>query len=144
MQNIWIPNNLFIPCQSSNTLTSSNKCIALLSAHGLNKRHRRERTNEGLTNNIQRVRCCRSKQLQCQLNSESNYIKFDWVEFMSKDYFQVINAINDCYKKMLEIGKCNEVFRPDHGGLPDILTAKSRIDFFYGKEKHTFAIQSIC
>jgi hypothetical protein len=53
---------------------------------------------------------------------------------MSKDYFQVINAINDCYKKMLEIGKCNKVFRPDHGGLPDILTAKSRI-FFMAKKK---------
>jgi hypothetical protein len=123
MQNIWIPNNLFILCQSSNTLTSSNNCIALLSDRGLNKRHRREPTSEGLTNNFQRVRDRRSKQLQYQLNSESNYIKFDWVEFMSKDHFQVIDAINDCYKKILEIGKCNELFRPDHGGLPDILIA---------------------
>jgi hypothetical protein len=124
MQNVRIPNNLFIQCQSSNTLTSSNNCISLLSARGLNKCHRREHTSEGLTNNIQRVRDRRSKQLRCQLNSESNYIKFDWVEFMSKDYFQVIDAINDCYKKMLEIGKCNMLFRPDHGSLPDILTAK--------------------
>jgi hypothetical protein len=53
---------------------------------------------------------------------------------MSKDYFQVIDAINDCYKKMLEIGKCNELFRPDHDSLPDILTAKSRIDFFMAKK----------
>jgi hypothetical protein len=53
---------------------------------------------------------------------------------MSKDYFQVIDSINDCYKKMLEIGKYNEVFRPDHGGLPDILTAKSKIDFFKAKK----------
>ncbi len=35
---------------------------------------------------------------------------------------------------MLEIVKCNKVFRPDHGGLPDILTAKSRNDFFIGKK----------
>jgi hypothetical protein len=62
---------------------------------------------------------------------------------MSKDYFQVIDSINDCYKEMLEIGKCNKLFRLDHGGPPDILTAKSRNDF-YGKEKHTFAIQLIC
>jgi hypothetical protein len=55
---------------------------------------------------------------------------------MSKDYFQVINAINDCYKKMLEIGTCNKVFRPDQGGLPDILTAKSRIDFFMAKKNN--------
>jgi hypothetical protein len=53
---------------------------------------------------------------------------------MSKDYFQVIDAINDFYKKMLEIGKCNEVVRPNHGGLPDILTIKSRIDFFMAKK----------
>jgi hypothetical protein len=53
---------------------------------------------------------------------------------MSKDYFQVIDAINDCYKKMLEIGKCNKVFRPDHGSHPDTLTAKSRIDFFMAKK----------
>jgi hypothetical protein len=144
MQNIWIPNILFILCQSSNSLTSSNNCFAFPSAQGLKKHHRRERTSEGLTNNIQLVRDCRSKRLQCQLNSELNYFTFDWAEFMSKDYFQVINSINDCYKKTLEIGKCNKVFRLDHGGLPDILTTKSRNDFFYGKEKHTFAIQSMC
>jgi hypothetical protein len=44
---------------------------------------------------------------------------------MSKDYFKVIDAIIDCYKKMLQIGKCNKLFRSDHGGLPDILTPKS-------------------
>ncbi len=63
-------------------------------------------------------------------------IKFDWVEFMSIDYFQVIDAINDCYKKMLKIGKCNKVFRPDHGSLPDILNAKSRVDFFMAKKTY--------
>jgi hypothetical protein len=69
-----------------------------------------------------------------QLNSESNYFTLDWDEFMSKDYFQVIDSINDCYKKMLEIGKCNKVFRPYHGGLPDILTPKLRIGFFKAKK----------
>jgi len=53
---------------------------------------------------------------------------------MSKDYFQVIDAINDCYKKLLEIVKCNKLFRLNHGGLPDILTAKSRIDLFMAKK----------
>ncbi len=134
MQNIWIPNNLFILCQSSNTLTSSNNCIAFPSAQGLKKRHRRERTSEGLANNIQLVRDRRSKQLRCQLISDLNYFTFDWAEFMSKDYFQVIDSINDCYKNMLEIGKCNKVFRPDHGNLPDISTAKSRNDFFMAKK----------
>ncbi len=91
-----------------------------------------------MTNNIQRIRDHRAKRLRCQLNSESNYIKFDWVEFMSKDYFQVIDAINDCYKKMLEIGKCNEVFRPDHGGFPDILTAPSQGLIFLWQRKTYF------
>ncbi len=126
MQNIWIPNILFISCQSSNTLTSSNNFIAFPSAQGLKKRHRRELTSEGLTNNIQSVRDGRSKQLR--------WFSCDWAEFMSKDYFQVIDSIHDCYKKMLEIGKCNEEFRLDHSGLPDILTTKSRNDFFMAKK----------
>jgi hypothetical protein len=82
MQNIWIPNILFILCQSSNTLTYSNNCIAFPSALGLKKCHRRECTSEGLTNNIQLVGDHRSKRLQCQRNSESNYFTFDWAEFM--------------------------------------------------------------
>jgi hypothetical protein len=63
---------------------------------------------------------------------------------MSKDYVQVIDSINDCYKKMPEIGKYNKEFRLDHGGLPDIITTKSRNNFFMAKKKHIFAIQSIC
>jgi hypothetical protein len=41
---------------------------------------------------------------------DANYIRFNWDEFMSTDYFRVFIAINDCYKKMLEIGQCMEVF----------------------------------
>jgi hypothetical protein len=37
-------------------------------------------------------------------------------------------------RNFFEIGQCNAVFRPDHGGPPDILTAKSRIDFFMAKK----------
>jgi hypothetical protein len=76
----------------------------------MNKRGQRERTSEGLTNNLKRVKDRTSKRLRCQLNTDANYIRFDWVEFMSTEYFRVIVAINDCYKKMLEIGKCAEVF----------------------------------
>jgi len=53
---------------------------------------------------------------------------------MSTDYFRVIDAINDCYKKMLEIGKCADVFRPIGGRRPDILTAKSKKEFMREKE----------
>jgi hypothetical protein len=53
---------------------------------------------------------------------------------MSTEYFRVIDAINDCYKKMLEIGKYTKVFRPVGGRQPDILTAKSKIEFMSEKE----------
>jgi len=76
----------------------------------MNKRGQRERTSEGLTKNMKWVKDRTSKRLRFQLNKDANYIRFTWVEFMSKDYFKVIDAINDCYKKMLEIGKCTEVF----------------------------------
>ena len=75
-----------------------------------------------------------SKRLRCQLNSNANYIRFEWVEFISTDYFRVIDAINDCYKKMLEIGKCVEVFRSIGGRQPDILPAKSKKEFMREKE----------
>jgi hypothetical protein len=65
---------------------------------------------------------------------DANYIRLDWVEFMSTAYFRVIDAINDCYKKMLEIGKCMEVFLPGFGPLPDILTCKSKQAFTKEKE----------
>ncbi len=108
-----------------------------------NKRGQRERASEGLTKNMIRAKDHKSNLLHCQLNKDSNYIRFTWVEFMSKDYFKVIDAINDCYKKMLEIGKCTEVFRPAGGGQPDILMAKSRVEFSNAK-KHTLEVQSIC
>ena len=76
----------------------------------MKKRGQRERTSEGLTNNMRWVIDYTSKRLRCQLNTDSNNIRFDWVEFMSTEYIRVIDSINDCYKKMLEIGKCVEVF----------------------------------
>ncbi len=95
----------------------------------MNKCGQRERTSEGLTKNMRRAKDHTSKRLHCQLNSNANYIRFNWVEFMSTEYFRVIDAINDCYKKMLEIGKCAEVLRPVGGRRPDILTAKSKVEF---------------
>ncbi len=76
----------------------------------VNKRGQRERTCEDLTKNMRQTKDPTSKRLRCQLKSNANYTRFDWVEFMSTEYFRVIDAINDCYKKMLEIGKCPEVF----------------------------------
>ncbi len=105
---------------------SSNICM--------NKNGQRKRTSEGLTNSMNWVKDRTSKRLHCRLNTDANYIRCTWVEFMSKDYFRVIDAINDCYKKMLEIGKCTEVFRPAGGGQPDILMAKSKVEFSKAKK----------
>ena len=95
----------------------------------MNKRGQRERTSEGLTDSMRRAQDHASKRMRCQQNSNANYIRFDWVEFMSTEYFKVIDAINDCYKKMLEIGKCADVFRPIGDRQPNILTAKSKVEF---------------
>ena len=103
----------------------------------MRKRGERECTSEGLTYNIKMMKDRTSKRLRCRLNTDANYIRFTWVEFMSKDYFKVIDAINDCYKKMFEIGKCTEVFRPAGGQQPDLLMAKSRVQF--SKAKKTYS-----
>ncbi len=58
----------------------------------MNKRGQRERTGEGLINNMIRAKDQKSKQLRCRLNMDANYIRCTWVEFMSKDYFKVIVA----------------------------------------------------
>ena len=63
-----------------------------------------------MTKNAQRIRMWITKETNNKLEKSANYIQFDWVEFMSKEYFGVVEAINECYKKMLEIGKCKEVF----------------------------------
>ena len=47
---------------------------------------------------------------------------------MSTEYIRVIDVINDCYKKMLDNGKCAELIRPVGGRPPDILTAKSKVE----------------
>ncbi len=72
-----------------------------------------------------------TKQVNNKLEKSANYIQFDWVEFMSKEYFGVVEAVNECYKKMLEIGKCKEVFRRVDGDQCELLTANSKNDIYY-------------
>ncbi len=77
---------------------------------GIDKHGQRIRTSEGLTNKAQR-HCMRlTKHVNEKLGKRTDYLMFDWVQFMSKEYFGVIDAINECYRKILEIGKCKEVF----------------------------------
>ncbi len=75
-----------------------------MKAQGVNSCGQRIRTSEGLENNAQ-LRYMRStKYVNHKLGKKAFNIKFDWVEFMSNKYFGVIDAINECYRKMLEIG----------------------------------------
>ncbi len=58
----------------------------------MNKRGQWERTSEGLTDTMRRAKDHTSKRLRCQLNSNANFIRFDWVEFMSTEYFVTIES----------------------------------------------------
>ncbi len=77
---------------------------------GFDKRGQRICTSEGLIKNAQTFRMKSTKQVNNKLDKSANYIQFDWVEYMSKEYFGVVEAVNECYKKNLKISKCKEVF----------------------------------
>ncbi len=83
-----------------------------------------------------------TKRVNNKLGKRADYIQFDSVEFMSKEYFGVIDAINECYRKMLEIGKCKEIFQRVDGNQCEILRAKLKKEFHNAK-KHTLALQSL-
>jgi hypothetical protein len=67
-----------------------------------------------------------TKKMNNRLGKRADYIKFDWVEFMWKEYFGVIDAINECYKKILEIGV-------DRNQC-ELLRAKPKKEFFNAKK----------
>ncbi len=75
-----------------------------------------------------------TKQVNNKLDKSANYNQFHWVEFMSKEYFGVVDAVNECYKKMLKIGKCKEVFWRVDGNQCELLLAKSKKDFLNAKK----------
>jgi hypothetical protein len=66
----------------------------------------------------------RNKKTIFGLNSQVQYLYIPWAMNNSDDYIKAINKINDCYRKMLMIGKCNEVFWPSNDKVPDLLSAK--------------------
>jgi hypothetical protein len=45
-----------------------------------------------------------------KLGKRADYLMFNWVEFMSKEYFGVTDTINECYRKMLEIENARRFF----------------------------------
>jgi hypothetical protein len=96
---------------------------------GVNSHGRRIRTSEGLTEIAQQQHMRRTKQVNNMLGKKADYIMFDVVQFMSKEYFGVIDAINECYRKMLKISKCKEVFRRFDENQCELLRAKSKQEF---------------
>jgi hypothetical protein len=52
----------------------------------------------------------------------------------SDEYIKAIDKINECYRKMLMIGKCNEVCRPSNDKFLDLLSAKTFDEFKLAKE----------
>jgi hypothetical protein len=77
---------------------------------GIDKRGQRIRTSEGSTNKAQRHHMRLTKHVNEKLGKRAGYLMFNWVQFMLKEYFGVVDANNECYRKMLKIGKCKKVF----------------------------------
>jgi hypothetical protein len=78
-----------------------------------------------------------------KLGKRADSLMFYWVQFMSKEYFGVIDANNECHREMLEIGKCKEVFQRVDGNQCELLRAKLKQEFLNAKKKHTVALQSL-
>jgi hypothetical protein len=52
----------------------------------------------------------------------------------SDEYIKAIDKINECYRKMLMVGICNEIFQPSNDKVPDLLSAKTSNEFKLAKE----------
>ena len=101
---------------------------------GFSKRGDRLITSQGLTRNIQDVLTKKSNLFNSQLNSTVKYLPIpSWMANV-EEYFSVVDVINNCYKKMLKIGKCREVFRPENNQVPELISATSRDEFLKAKK----------
>ncbi len=110
---------------------------------GVDKRGQRIRMSKGLTKNAHACNIRNTKQVNEKLGKRADYLMFDWVQIMSKEYFGVIDAINECYRKMLKIGKCKEVFQRVDGNQCELLRAKLKQEFLNAK-KNILLCYSCC
>ena len=94
---------------------------------------RRYKTHEGLTQLIQDSAMRRNKTISDHLNSRVCYISIAWTKPNSNEYTKAIDVINDCYRKMLMIGKSKEVFRLPNNKIPDLLSARTYSEFILAK-----------
>lgn len=95
---------------------------------------RRYKTNEGLTQLIQDSVMRRNKMDTAHLNSPVKYLTIPWTKHNSKKYTKAIEMINDCYRKMLMIGKSKEVFRLSKNKIPTLLSTKTYSEFILAKD----------
>ncbi len=89
--------------------------------------------HEGLTNDIQYMVMRRTKTMNTDLNSWVHYLKIPWANPNSDEYTKAIEVINDCYRKMLMIGKSKEVFWLPNDKVPDLFSAKTYREFILAK-----------
>ncbi len=108
---------------------------------GIDKHGQRIPTSKGLTKNAHTCNIRNKKQVNEKLGKRTDYLMFDWVQFMSKEYFGVIDAINECYRKMLENGKCKEVFQRVNGNQCELLRDKLKQEFL--NEKKTYCCVTV-
>ncbi len=70
-----------------------------MKAQGVGNRGQRIRTSEGLTKNAQLWHMRSTKHVNHKLGKKTLNIKFDWVEFMSNEYFVVIDPLMNATEK---------------------------------------------
>jgi hypothetical protein len=71
--------------------------------------------------------------MTADLNSQVGYLKIPWGKPNNDEYTKAIEVINDCYRKMLMIGKSKEVFQLSNNKVPDLLSTKTYNDFTLAK-----------
>ena len=63
------------------------------------------------------------------LKKRSRYPNISWAKLGSQDYNDAIEQINQCYRKMLQIGEVDEALRKANKGVTYMLTCESRREF---------------
>ena len=69
---------------------------------------------------------------QRRLDSQVKFPTFKWTTTYSKEYYNVIEDINNAYKKMVIIGEAKKVFRDE---VCPMMTAETKADFQKAKKK---------
>ena len=98
---------------------------------GYDNSGRRYRTSQRLTKDINRVITRKNRTIINDTNSSVEYIRLPWAKLNTNEYTKAVEVINNCYRKMLIIGKCREVFR---NKVSDLFKAKSMKEFTLAKD----------